>query len=149
MIELKKVDGRHQDFKYLVSFLDESLKETDGDEHDFYHQFNGITEIKYAFVAYENTIPVGCGAIKHFDKSTVEVKRMYVKDNCRGKGIASIILLALEDWAKTLGYTFTILETGKRQQEALRLYKKNGYVIIENYGQYKDVENSVCFKKQL
>ena len=42
-----------------------------------------------------------------------------------------------------------ILETGKRQAEAIRLYKKSGYDIIPNYGQYAGIENSVCFKKDL
>ena len=42
-----------------------------------------------------------------------------------------------------------ILETGKRQKEAVQFYKKNKYTIIPNFGQYKNVENSICFIKQL
>ena len=79
----------------------------------------------------------------------MEVKRMFVDLAFRGNGIASIILNELEKWAKELGYSGCILETGKKQPEAIKLYKKNGYAIIPNYGQYKQVENSVCFEKAL
>lgn len=92
---------------------------------------------------------VGCGAFKEFNDETVEIKRMFVPDEQRGKGIASKVLKELEAWALELGYTTCILETGKRQPEAIALYKKNGYELIPNYGQYAGVENSVCFQKVL
>ena len=74
---------------------------------------------------------------------------MYVSPNHRGKRIATTILSALEQWASELSYAKCILETGKKQPEAIALYKKNGYVMIPNYGQYAAIENSVCFKKEL
>ena len=55
----------------------------------------------------------------------------------------------LEKWARELSCTRCILETGKRQPEAIGLYKRNGYRLIPNYGQYAAVENSVCFEKEL
>ncbi len=67
----------------------------------------------------------------------------------RGKGIASKILAELEIWATELFYEKCILETGKKQPEAIALYKKNGYNIIPNYGQYAGVENSLCFEKEI
>ena len=74
---------------------------------------------------------------------------MYVPPALRGKGIASAVLAELEKWAKELNYKKCILETGKKQPEAIALYNKNGYCIIPNYGQYENVENSVCFEKNL
>ncbi len=97
---------------------------------------------------YENTV-VGCGAIKPFNEDTAEVKRMFVLPNMRGRGIAAEILKELERWAKELGYANTILETGIRQPEAIRLYEKSNYIIIPNYGQYIGVETSVCMTKKL
>jgi len=79
----------------------------------------------------------------------MEVKRMYVLPQHRGKGLATRILTGLESWAKELSYQKCILETGKRQPEAIALYTKNGYIVIPNYGQYKGIENSVCFEKVL
>jgi putative acetyltransferase len=77
------------------------------------------------------------------------LKRMYVLMNRRGQGIATIILKELEQWAFELNYAKCLLETGKKQPEAIALYKKSGYCIIPNYGQYINVENSICFEKIL
>ncbi len=105
--------------------------------------------IKYAIVAYDDDIPVGCGAIKEYSPGTMEVKRMYVLANRRGEGIATIILKELERWALESGNKKCLLETGKKQPEAIELYKKSGYKIIPNFGQYQNVENSQCFEKIL
>ena len=83
------------------------------------------------------------------DSHTVEIKRMYVKPEYRNVGLGSSLLHALETWAKEMNYAKCVLETGKRQPDAVALYKKNGYTIIENYGPYKEVENSICFSKTL
>ncbi len=150
MLILKRTNSLDADFITLVNLLDAELKVRDGDEdHEFYHQFNAITNIKHCIVAYQENIPVGCGAIKVFEESILEVKRMYMLPEYRGQGIAPKILSELESWAKELGFSKCILETGHNQPEAIALYKKCGYQIIENYGQYKDVENSVCFEKKL
>jgi len=133
----------------LVRILDESLKITDGDEHDFYNQFNGLEKIKHVILVHDSNILVGCGAIKHHDKNSVEIKRMFVIDKYRGKGIASKILKSLEKWAQELSYTQCILETGSRQKSAIALYQKNDYKVIENYAQYIGIKNSICFKKIL
>jgi putative acetyltransferase len=148
MIKLVRTNSENPDFIHLVSHLDADLAIRDGAEHSFYNQFNKIALIRHAVVAYENEIPVGCGAIKEFEPTSMEVKRMYVLPESRGKGIAANVLAELEKWATELGYKKCILETGKRQPEAIGLYKKNGYKIIPNYGQYAGIENSVCFEKK-
>ena len=147
MIKLKRTTSNNQDFIHLVTLLDADLAERDGDDHVFYHQFNSIQEIKQTMVAYNGGQAVGCGAIKPFDANAMEVKRMFVLPEYRGKAIATTILSALEHWAAESGYVNCILETGKRQPEAIALYQKNGYKVIPNYGQYTGVENSVCFEK--
>ena len=149
MLTTKRTASSDTDFQTLVKALDTDLKIRDGEEHDFYHQFNKINLIKYAVVAYDGDEAVGCGAVKEYSSDSMEVKRMYVPPQHRGKGIASIILKELESWCKELGYKKCILETGKKQPEAIELYKKNGYIIIPNYGQYSTVANSVCFEKSL
>ena len=149
MIQTIRTDSENRDFIELVKNLDADLAERDGDDHPFYAQFNKIDKIKFVIVAYENEKPLGCGAIKEYGTNTAEIKRMYVSPENRGKGIASIILSELENWAIELSFTKCILETGKRQSEAIRLYTKNGYQLIPNYGQYANVENSLCFEKEL
>ena len=149
MITTIRTNSDNRDFIQLVKHLDAELAERDGKDHSFYAQFNKIDTIKYAVVAYENGRPAGCGAIKEYSPGTVEIKRMYTSPGSRGKGIAGRILSELEAWAAELGYETCILETGKRLPEAVRLYQKNGYTIIPNYGPYAQIEDSVCFEKRL
>ena len=149
MMKIKRTNSENKDFIKLVKQLDAYLKITDEDEHDFYNQFNNIDVLKEVVVIYDDNVSVGCGAIKKFDDSSMEVKRMYVSSEQRGKGIAQKILNELEVWANELGYKKCVLETGKRQVEAVQFYKKCDYKIIPNYGQYAAMENSICFEKQL
>lgn len=148
-LRLLRTDSGNQDFIELVRHLDADLAQRDGEDHSFYAQFNKIDKIKHAIVAYQGDRPVGCGAIKEYSPGTMEVKRMYTIPENRGKGVASKILRELERWAFELSYEKCILETGKKQPEAIALYKKRGYQVIPNYGQYADVEDSVCFEKSL
>jgi GNAT superfamily N-acetyltransferase len=149
MINLIRTNSGNKDFQKLVIELDEELKIRDGDEHSFYAQFNKTDKIKYSIVAYDQGIAVGCGAIREYSDDTMEVKRMYVVPDKRGQGIASIILKQLEQWTVELNHWKCLLETGTNQPEAIALYKKNGFRIIPNFGQYQNMEHSVCFEKAL
>lgn len=149
MQTLTRTTSENQDFTNLVLLLDADLKIRDGEEHEFYAQINKTAILKNVIVCYENDIAVGCGSFREIDSQTVEIKRMFVLPDHRGKGIASKILAELELWASELNYSQTILETGINQPEAIALYKKSGYSITKNYGQYADMENSVCMKKVL
>lgn len=147
MIKIVRTDSEDPNFIQLVKYLDAELAIRDGDDHAFYDQFNKIDKIKHVIILYENNIPSACGAIKEFNSNTMEVKRMYTLSESRGKGLATKVLEELENWAFELNYTKCILETGKKQPEAIELYKKNGYKLIPNYGQYTHIENSLCFEK--
>lgn len=149
MVSTLRTNSENSDFIELVARLDQLLAEMDGRDHDFYNQYNKIDKIKHVVVAYSGGIPVACGAIKEFAPGTMEVKRMFTSDSHRGKGLATQVLAELENWALELGYSRCILETGKRLPDAVRLYQRNGYHQIPNYGQYVAMENSVCFEKKL
>ena len=149
MIQIVRTDSENADFIELVRHLDVYQAEKDGKDHAFYAQFNKIANLKFVVVAYQNEKPMGCGAIKEYNSNTMEVKRMYVTPEGRGKGIATTILTELENWATELSVTKCILETGKRQPAAIGLYQKNGYSLIPKYGQYTNVENSLCFEKEI
>lgn len=149
MLRFHKTNSNNADFLVLVNQLDNDLAVRDGSDRVFYNQFNKLDLIKHVIVAYGENIPAGCGAIKHFSEDTMEVKRMFTPLSLRSRGIASLVLAELEKWSIELGFSKCILETGKRQPEAIALYKKNGYKLIPNYGQYIGIENSVCFLKDL
>ena len=149
MHKLIRTNSQNKDFIDLVKLLDEDLAKRDGEDHSLYAQYNKLDKIKHALVLYKYNLPISIGALKEFESDSMEVKRMYTLPEYRGQGIATIVLLELENWAKELGYNKCVLETGKRQPEAIELYKKNGFKIIPNYGQYTNVENSICFEKLL
>ena len=129
--------------------LDKELKQRDGDDHAFFSQYNKVDKINHVVVCYDNETAVGCGAFKPFDSDSVEIKRMFVHPDYRGKGMAQRILNELEKWAKELHFTACVLETGYRQFEAVRLYQKSGYLKIPNYPPYEAVESSVCMQKSI
>lgn len=147
-MKLIRTNSDNQDFIQLVKMLDEYLAYTDGEDHAFYDQYNKIDMLKHCVVLYEEENAVGCGAIKPYDENSAELKRMFVIPEFRGKGYASKILSELENWAKELGFQSVILETGINQLEAIKMYDRT-FERIENYGQYKGVETSLCFKKNL
>jgi len=136
-------------FRKLVVLLDEVLRSRDGEDHNFYVQHNTLDKINHVVVCYQDNTAIGCGAFKEFDSNTVEIKRMFVHPDYRGKGIASTVLKELEIWASEFNYSNCVLETGKNNPEAISLYIKSGYTIISNYGQYQNVDTSVCLKKLL
>lgn len=148
-MQLKRTTSDNEDFGNLVVHLDAYLKVLDGDDHAFYAQFNKTNLLKNALICYDGDKAIGIGAYKEFEPNVAEIKRMYTLPEYRGKGIAKAILTELETWAKEEGYTTSILETGYMQKDAIGLYQKLGYHVIENFGQYAGVENSVCMKKMI
>ena len=148
MITLKRATSDHPDFKKLTALFDEYLIDIDGDEKDFFAQYNQIY-LENVIVCYDNNEPAGCGAFKNHQNQTAEIKRMFVNPDHRKKGVANLVLSELEVWAKEIGCASCILETSFKLVNAIALYKKTGYEITENYGQYIGVESSVCMKKVL
>ncbi len=149
MLTIKRTNSTNTNFQELVKRLDADLAIRDGDDHAFYAQYNKTNTLNNCIVAYINNEPVGSGAFKEFEIGVMEIKRMYVVETSRGKGIASAILGELENWCKEIGIKKCVLETGKNQPEAIALYHKCGYNVIPNYGQYQHIDNSVCFEKKL
>ena len=148
-LELLRTNSDNIDFRELVALLDADLAIRDGAEHSFYAQFNKIDKIRHVVLAYENGKAVGGGAFREYEPNVTEIKRMYVREENRGQGIAGKILAELEAWAKELNFSKCILETGIKQPEAIRLYQKSGYETMPSYGQYLNVENSVCMRKSI
>jgi putative acetyltransferase len=149
MLTIKRTNSDDKDFYSLVEKLNKDLQDRYGALQDYYSQFNSIQNLSTVVIAYDGEEPVGCGCFKKFDDTAVEVKRMYVAEKQRGKGIGVAILSELEKWAAELGQEATVLELGNNQPEAIRLYQKAGYRVIPNYGQYAGMVTSICMKKEL
>lgn len=146
---IKRTTANDEDFQLLIKKLDHELWVELKDDQATYDQYNIVVDIPTAVVAYSNEKPVACGCFKEFDKQTVEIKRMFVQKDYRGKGLSKKILAELEQWAKEKKYCYSVLETGINFTVACNLYSSNGYKVIPNYGQYAGLPESVCMKKEL
>ena len=94
-------------------------------------------------------MPVGSASFKRYDDESAEVKRVFVKKEYRGQGISIELMKMLEARAREKGFKYFILESGEPLVAAMSLYRKIGYKVIPNYGQYVDMEESICMKKKL
>lgn len=146
---IKRTTANDAHFRLLVKNLDHELWNEMKEDQATYDQYNVVVDIPTAVVAYSNEEPVACGCFKQFDEETVEIKRMFVQKNHRGKGLSKQILFELEQWAKEKNYRFSVLETSIHFTTARNLYTGNGYEVIPNYGQYAGLPQSVCMRKQL
>lgn len=84
-------------------------------------------------VGWEGELAVCCGGLKRLSDETCEIKRMYVVPEARGRGIASLLLEALEDAGRALGYSLARLDTGPKQPHAQRMYERAGYVAVADF----------------
>lgn len=148
-MRIERTNSDHENFRELVQLLDAGLKIIDGDDAPFFAQYNKIDSIRHVVVAYQGEQAVSCGAFKAYEPGVAEIKRMFTREEHRGKGFAAAVLAELEQWASEENYSEAILETGNKMTAAIALYGKSGYERTPNYGQYIGVESSVCMKKML
>jgi putative acetyltransferase len=92
---------------------------------------------------------LGCGALRSIDGGTVQIKRMFVRDDARGSGLGRRLLPALEEHAVRLGATRVVLETGLAQPDAVALYERAGYRRIPCFGAYAVATRSRCHERVL
>jgi len=136
------------EFQKLVAQLNEDLARRDGKDHPL-AQFNEISNLNYVVLVLLDNKPLGCGAISNYNQTAMEVKRMYVTPSYRGQKLGECILSELENWTKELGLNKCILFMGVNQPEAMKLYLRNNFSVIENYGKLKDIPDSICLAKTL
>jgi GNAT superfamily N-acetyltransferase len=84
-------------------------------------------------VGFEDGLPVCCGGLKRLPDGACEIKRMFVVEKARGRGVARALLEELERCARELGYEVARLDTGPRQPRAQRMYERAGYSPIGNF----------------
>ena len=148
-VRIVKTTSENPDFVNLIAALDKSLWEHYPELKSDYWGNNKIEFNPNVVVVYHNEEAVACGCFKKYDQNTIEIKRMFVIDAMRGKGLARQMLAVLEQLGKDLGYTIAVLETLFKQKEAIALYQKTGYAIVDNYEPYVGLTNSICMRKQI
>ena len=150
-IKYQRCDGSNKDFIENCILLDEDLDRRVGAviDRSKYTCYNLTDKIKEAIVVYLDGKPVGGGAIRSYDEATMELKRIFVRPEAQGHGIGTSLVSKLIEWAKELGYTKIVLETGELLAESVHVYSKLGFERIPNYGQYADMEDSYCMGMDL
>ena len=146
---IKRTTSTDKDFQWLIQQLDKELWDELNEDQATYDQYNKVPDLNTVVVVYINDQPVASGCFKKYNTDTVEIKRMFVVKEQRGKGLSKVVLSELESWAVESGFKNALLETSIHFIAATTLYKNAGYTIIHNYDQYKDLEESVCMKKPL
>jgi GNAT superfamily N-acetyltransferase len=150
-MEFIYTNGYNKDFIELCNLLDTYLNDLVGGEanRSEYLQYNTLDDINDVVLAYENNYPIGCASFKYYDEGIAEVKRVFIKKEYRRKGISEFLMRRLEQRAAEKGYYKLVLETGAPLVEAMGLYNKIGFSVIENYGQYKCMKESICMGKDI
>lgn len=148
MISIKKECINSQDAIKLMHELSDTLEKITGNSGKGSFDNSDMLNPRSIFIiARDDNKAVGCGALREINNDIAEIKRMYAAE--KNHGIGNIILLYLENKAKDFGYSKVILETRKCNENAVKFYLKNSYKIIDNYGKYIEMPQSVCFEKVL
>ena len=101
-------------------------------------------------VVHDDGVPIGMGGWRRYgDDGDGELKRMYVRESSRGRGVARLLLAHLERTAAAAGIRRLVLETGTAQPEAIALYRSSGYVDVPAFGHYVGEPLSVHLGRDL
>jgi putative acetyltransferase len=139
MIIVKRVDPTHAAVSALIRELDEYQLSIYPEESNHLDPAQELSSPGVYFAgAFEGETLVGIGAVKIIDNDGGygEIKRVYVPESGRGRGVSKLIMSALENHVHDQGITTIRLETGIYQPEALGLYEKLGYQRRESFGDY-------------
>ncbi len=150
-MKISHTDGRNPDFIRLCNQLDDALDEMVGKDlqRGHYDRYNRLDDIHDAVIIYLEGTPVACGSFKRYNNSTAEIKRIFVLKEFRGRGLSRVLMKELESRAAEMGFDKLILETGRMLIASMGLYRSVGFRIIENYGPYVDMPESICMRKRL
>lgn len=148
-IKVVKTTSENPDFIFLIKTFDAYLWDRYPELKKDYWGNNLIEFNSNVFIVYLDGKPVACGCFKKYNNESVELKRMFVLPEARGFGLAQLIIKELETEAKSQGFKILILETLYKQIEAINLYQKTGFRIVQNYEPYVGLSNSVCMSKSI
>ena len=144
-------DGGNEDFKKFYLLTEEYYSKIVGgkDNRLGFMPYNLSDSIGDVIIAYDSGKAVACAGLKGYSRSDAEIKRVWVQPEYRGKGIATKLMVAVEEKARCMGFERAILQTREIMTDAVALYEKLGYSRIENYPPYDKLDGAVCFAKRL
>lgn len=150
-IRVREVRYDNEDFIRLCKELDSYLNEAIGgeDKREKYKKYNHLDTMDYVALACDGDIAVGCGALRRYSDSEIEVKRVFVRAAYRGRNIGGMLMRNLVEKAEGLGFGRMLLETGLFLPDSVRLYRRFGFERIANYGAYAAMEESYCMGRSI
>jgi putative acetyltransferase len=150
LIAIARESPRQDDVIALIRQSDALMQSLYPAESNHLVDVESLAAINVHFlVAREQGRALGCGAFVLGEAGQAEMKRVFVAPAARGKGVARVLMEALEREAAKLGVTLMQLETGIRQPEAIALYRKFGYAERGPFGTYQPDPLSLFMEKRL
>ena len=150
-IEFIWTDGNNEDFYRFYLETEEYYSQVAGGKknREGFVQYNLSSAIPDVVIAYMDGVAVGCAGLKKYSDSDVEIKRVWVVPCCRGKHIATELMNRIEEKAREMNFRRTILQTRPIMNDAVELYTKRGYKLIDNYPPYDKLEGAICMALEL
>lgn len=144
-------DGTHPDFVRFSACLESYFNRLVGGKENRggFIPYNSLREIHDVLLVYVQGQAAACGSFKRKSEDTAEIKRLYVSEPFRGKGISRQIMQKLEQAAARQGFLRLVLQTREACTAAVHLYESMGYCRISNYPPYDRLPLAVCFEKRL
>jgi putative acetyltransferase len=153
-IIIESVEALTHEVRSLVAELDRTLAREYSPEQQHGLRPDEIfqSHVRF-FLARLDGIAAGCGGIALFE-DFAEVKRMFVRDSVRGRGVGRALLAHIESEAKENGIDILRLETGDKQLAAIRPYERAGFQPCAAFGEYASmapnaIATSLFFEKRL
>lgn len=147
-LEVRRTTFADPDLRPLIVELDAELHRIYERVQDAYDGFNLLPADTRTVLVVDGDDVIGCCCFK-LDRTQVEIKRVYVPTRARRRGVAVVVMGALEAWAREIGATHAILETGNKQDAAIALYERLGYLRTPAFPPYVDMDSSICMRKPL
>lgn len=149
MIVIRQVDPKQMEVIDLIRRLDEYQESMYPPESNHLDPIDELSKPSVHFLAaFDGSKVCGIGAVKIFSDYG-EIKRVYVPESYRGKGIAKDIMRRLENRLVERSVFIARLETGIHQHQAINLYEKLGYSEIAPFGDYLDDPLSIFMEKKI
>ena len=140
-------DEKDERFHSLVAELDAGYFERVGEDLHKYESYNEFKNPHTVILAFDGNDAVACASYRIFNENSVEFKRVFVKKEYRRRGIAYFLIRELEQLVIKDNFKHSYIVTGKKNFEAINLYKKLDYKTIDNFGQFRDDDVVICMKK--
>ena len=150
-LEFIWTDGNNEEFHQFYLETEDYYSSIVGGKknREGFIPYNLSESISDVLLAYMDGVAVGCAGLKKYNDSDVEIKRVWVEPDYRGRHIATELMNRIEDKAREMGFKRAVLQTRPIMEDAVGLYEKRGYELIGNYPPYDKLEGAICMALNL